>query len=149
MRCRLAAADAHRGHVEEDLVLAGGRQGHLAQLHRAGLESVPRGQWEAAVALNLSKYRTYRDIVLPQAIPPIVPALGNYLIGIFKGEAHPYYAAPEHKFNPLQHVTYVGLMYVTYPLLLLSGVALLFPGFLPQGLLGRRVVECMGLDVAE
>ena len=48
------------------------------------MEGVPGGQWEAARALNLSPYRTYRDIILPQAIPPIVPALGNYLIGIFK-----------------------------------------------------------------
>ena len=60
-----------------------------------------------------------------------------YLIGIFKGEPHPYHAAPEHKFNPLQHLTYVGVMYVMYPLLLLSGVALLFPGFLPRDVLGH------------
>lgn len=57
---------------------------YTSEVYRAGLDAVPRGQWEAATALNLSRYRTYRDIVLPQAIPPIVPALGNYLIGIFK-----------------------------------------------------------------
>ena len=60
-----------------------------------------------------------------------------YLLGIFKGEPHPYHASPEQKFNPLQHLTYVGVMYVMYPLLLLSGVALLFPDVLPRGLLGR------------
>jgi thiosulfate reductase cytochrome b subunit len=60
-----------------------------------------------------------------------------YLIGIFKGESHPYHTAPEHKFNPLQHLTYVGVMYLMYPLLLLSGVALLFPSFLPRDLLGH------------
>jgi polar amino acid transport system permease protein len=57
---------------------------YTSEVYRAGLDAVPRGQWEAAIALNLSPYRTYRDIILPQAIPPIVPALGNYLIGIFK-----------------------------------------------------------------
>lgn len=57
---------------------------YISEVYRAGLDAVPRGQWEAAAALNLSRYRTYRDIILPQAIPPIVPALGNYLIGIFK-----------------------------------------------------------------
>lgn len=57
---------------------------YISEVYRAGLESVPEGQWEASRALNLSQYRTYRDIVLPQAIPPIVPALGNYLIGLFK-----------------------------------------------------------------
>jgi len=66
----------------------------------------------------------------------ILRQLEWYLIGIFKGEPHPYHAAPEHKFNPLQHLTYVGVMYVMYPLLLLSGVALLFPGLLAKDVLG-------------
>jgi polar amino acid transport system permease protein len=57
---------------------------YTSEVYRAGLEGVNRGQWEAAIALNLSKYQTYRDIILPQAIPPIIPTLGNYLIGIFK-----------------------------------------------------------------
>jgi len=55
-----------------------------AEVYRAGLQAVPRGQWEAAKALNLSTYRTYRRIIIPQSLPPIVPALGNYLIAIFK-----------------------------------------------------------------
>jgi polar amino acid transport system permease protein len=45
---------------------------------------VPRGQWEAAIALNLGQTTTFRDIILPQALPPIVPALGNYLVALFK-----------------------------------------------------------------
>jgi polar amino acid transport system permease protein len=57
---------------------------YTSEVYRAGLDGVPRGQWEAARALNLGAWRTYRDVILPQAIPPIVPALGNYLIGIFK-----------------------------------------------------------------
>lgn len=55
-----------------------------AEVYRAGLQAVPRGQWEAAMALNLSTYRTFRRIIIPQSLPPIVPALGNYLIAIFK-----------------------------------------------------------------
>jgi len=57
---------------------------YCSEVYRAGLDGIPRGQWEAAVALNLSPYRTYRDIIVPQAIPPVVPALGNYLIAMFK-----------------------------------------------------------------
>lgn len=57
---------------------------YTSEVYRAGLQGVGRGQWEAAAALNFSPYRTYRDIVLPQAIPPVVPALGNYLIAMFK-----------------------------------------------------------------
>lgn len=57
---------------------------YCAEVYRAGLENVPRGQWEAATALNLTPLATYRDIILPQAIPPIIPALANYLVALFK-----------------------------------------------------------------
>lgn len=57
---------------------------YTSEVYRAGLEGVYRGQWEAAIALNLSPFRTYRDVILPQAIPPIVPPLGNYLVAMFK-----------------------------------------------------------------
>lgn len=57
---------------------------YCSEVYRAGLESVPRGQWEASIALNLSPYITFRDIIIPQAIPPVVPALGNYLVALFK-----------------------------------------------------------------
>lgn len=57
---------------------------YTAEVYRAGINAVSRGQWEAARALNLSRFATYRDVVLPQAIPPIIPALGNYLIAMFK-----------------------------------------------------------------
>ncbi len=57
---------------------------YCSEVYRAGLDGIPRGQWEASIALNLSPYHTFRDIILPQAIPPVVPALGNYLVALFK-----------------------------------------------------------------
>lgn len=57
---------------------------YCSEVYRAGLESVPEGQWEAARALNLGRWRTLRAIILPQALPPVVPALGNYLVAMFK-----------------------------------------------------------------
>lgn len=57
---------------------------YCAEVYRAGIEAVPRGQWEAATALNMSRWRTTVGVVLPQAIPPVVPALGNYLVAMFK-----------------------------------------------------------------
>jgi polar amino acid transport system permease protein len=57
---------------------------YCSEVYRAGFENVHRGQWEASIALNLSTWRTFRDIILPQALPPVVPALGNYLIALFK-----------------------------------------------------------------
>jgi polar amino acid transport system permease protein len=55
-----------------------------SEVFRAGFEAVPKGQWEACTALNLGRYRTLRDVIVPQMLPPIVPSLGNYLIVIFK-----------------------------------------------------------------
>jgi polar amino acid transport system permease protein len=57
---------------------------YVAEVYRAGLNAVPRGQWEAAKALSLSPWHAYRDIILPQAVRPIIPALGNYLVAMFK-----------------------------------------------------------------
>jgi polar amino acid transport system permease protein len=57
---------------------------YTAEIYRAGLEAVPRGQWEAAAALDLSARQTLRHVILPQAIPPVVPALGNRFIALFK-----------------------------------------------------------------
>jgi thiosulfate reductase cytochrome b subunit len=50
-----------------------------------------------------------------------------YAFGMFKGETHPYPVTMERKFNPLQKITYVLAMYVGVPLLIISGIALLFP----------------------
>lgn len=60
---------------------------YCSEVYRAGIEAVDSGQWEACTALNLSPARSWTAIVLPQAIPPVVPGLGNYLIGMFKDTA--------------------------------------------------------------
>jgi polar amino acid transport system permease protein len=57
---------------------------YCSEVYRAGFDNIPRGQWEAATALNLDLWTTFRDIIVPQAIPPTVPALGNYLVALFK-----------------------------------------------------------------
>jgi polar amino acid transport system permease protein len=57
---------------------------YTSEVYRAGLESVLRGQIEAARALDLTPMRIFRVIVLPQAVPRIIPALGNYLVSIMK-----------------------------------------------------------------
>ncbi len=57
---------------------------YTSEVYRAGLEAVPRGQWEAALALNMPGWLTYRDVVVPQAVPRVVPALGNYLVSMLK-----------------------------------------------------------------
>jgi polar amino acid transport system permease protein len=57
---------------------------YTSEVYRAGIEAVPRGQWEAATALSLPRSRVWTGVVLPQAIPRVIPALGNYVISMFK-----------------------------------------------------------------
>ncbi|MGF6532401.1 ectoine/hydroxyectoine ABC transporter permease protein EhuD [Paraburkholderia sp. GAS33] len=57
---------------------------YLAEVYRAGIAAVPRGQIEAAKALGMSRRKMLRLIVLPQAIRVVIPPLGNYGISLFK-----------------------------------------------------------------
>ncbi|MDQ8738612.1 ectoine/hydroxyectoine ABC transporter permease subunit EhuD [Paenibacillus sp. LHD-38] len=57
---------------------------YMSEVFRSGIDAVPRGQWEAATALHLSKRKTWLSVILPQALPPVIPMMGNYLIVIFK-----------------------------------------------------------------
>ena len=57
---------------------------YLSEVYRGGLESVPKGQWEACASLSMSMRQTYVRVIIPQALPPSVAGMGNYLVGIFK-----------------------------------------------------------------
>jgi len=96
----------------------------LSEVYRAGLDSVPKGQWEACRALNLSASRTYFRIIIPQAVPPSLPAMGNYLIGIFKDSAmlaviavaellHTATAIGAETYRFLEPYTLVGLIFLS------------------------------------
>lgn len=57
---------------------------YMTEIFRAGIQSVTRGQWQAASALGMSYFQTLRLIVLPQAIKLIIPAVGNQFIAMQK-----------------------------------------------------------------
>lgn len=59
-----------------------------------------------------------------------------YLYGIFKGEPHPYHASLDNKFNPLQQLTYFGIMFFAFPIVIISGWFLFFPEYAPEEILG-------------
>ena len=60
---------------------------YSAMIYGAGIDNVDRGQWDAATALNYSRMHAWIYVILPQAVPPMVPALANLLIGMFKESA--------------------------------------------------------------
>jgi general L-amino acid transport system permease protein len=57
---------------------------YLAEIIRGGLQSIPKGQYEAADALGLSYARKMRLVILPQALTTVIPPLVNTFIGTFK-----------------------------------------------------------------
>lgn len=57
---------------------------YLAEVYRAGIDAVPKGQWEACTALSLPRRRVWRAVVLPQAVRNVLPPLGNYAVSMFK-----------------------------------------------------------------
>ena len=57
---------------------------YLAEIFRGGLQSVPRGQYDAAKVLGFTKIQTFFKIVLPQVIKIVVPSFGNEVINLVK-----------------------------------------------------------------
>jgi polar amino acid transport system substrate-binding protein len=55
-----------------------------SEIYRAGITSVPRGQWEAAHSLGMSNTVTFRRIILPQALRVVLPPTTNDLVAMFK-----------------------------------------------------------------
>ncbi|WP_433859900.1 ectoine/hydroxyectoine ABC transporter permease subunit EhuD [Streptomyces kronopolitis] len=105
---------------------------YTSEVYRAGIDGVPPGQWEAATALSLPRRRTWIAVILPQAFRRVVPALGNYVIAMFKDtpllagitvadmlfQANSISATT---FDYLEPITVVGVLFVviSYPTSLL------------------------------
>ncbi|KII79417.1 amino acid ABC transporter permease [Vibrio renipiscarius] len=60
---------------------------YTAEILRAGLNGVPKGQFEAAKTLGLSSYSTYKDVILPQVIQRTLPPLTNEVVSLIKNSS--------------------------------------------------------------
>ncbi|HQO49337.1 MAG TPA: cytochrome b/b6 domain-containing protein [Bacteroidales bacterium] len=73
-------------------------------------------------------------------VQQIMKQISYYVVGTFKGEHTPFPVNEKRKFNPLQKLTYVGAMYMLVPIIILTGLALLFPEFIVE-----KVLEFSGI----
>jgi polar amino acid transport system permease protein len=80
----IKASDLLAGFVAGMLALGLSEAAYMAEIVRAGIQSIDPGQAEAAVALGLSRGQVLRRIVLPQAMRVIVPPTGNEVIAMVK-----------------------------------------------------------------
>ena len=106
---------------------------YCSEVYRAGIESVPRTQWEAATALSIGRGVTWRRIILPQAIARVVPALGNYLVAMFKDTPllsaitvvellQAAKIAGSETFRYVEPLTLVGILYLLLSLVSAAGI---------------------------
>jgi thiosulfate reductase cytochrome b subunit len=68
-----------------------------------------------------------------------------YLYGIFMGEPHPHHPSLKDKFNALQQLTYLQIMYLLMPVLIITGLFLLFPEYAPDKFLGAGGIWPMAI----
>lgn len=106
---------------------------YIAEIIRAGIQSVDKGQTEAARSLGMGSFLTYREIILPQAIKNILPALGNEFIVLIKetaivsmvGIADLMYSAgivQSKTFQPIPPLMVAMVIYLILTLLLSKGM---------------------------
>ena len=57
---------------------------YFAEIYRSGIQSMPRGQYEAAEVLGYSRSQTFFRIILPQVVKRILPAMGNEIVTLVK-----------------------------------------------------------------
>lgn len=96
---------------------------YVGEIYRAGIESIPRGQMEAARSLGMSYVQAMRYIILPQAIRTILPPLGNEFVALLKDSSLVSVVAVadmtrrgremiNQKFIPIETWTMVALLYL-------------------------------------
>jgi His/Glu/Gln/Arg/opine family amino acid ABC transporter permease subunit len=104
-----------------------------AEIFRAGLEAVPRGQHEAALSCGLSPAQTVRFVIVPQALRIAFPALGNNLVSLVKnsslvstiGMVELMFVANDISFNNFRTFEIYGSTAVLYVILVLALTRLL------------------------
>lgn len=118
------------------IALAVGYGAYLAEVYRAGIESIERGQMEAGRSLGMSYGQTMRRIILPQAIRRVLPPLGNDFIAILKDSSLVSAIAVEEltqlgrlqaarTFDQFRTLNAVAVLYLILTLLLSLGVRMI------------------------
>ena len=107
---------------------------YFAEIYRGGIQSIPRGHYEAAEVLGYSRSQTFMKIVLPQVIKRILPAMGNEVITLVKDTSLCFVLALAEMFTIVKQIVASQVSMVPFIL-----AALVYWGFtiLVEFLLGR------------
>lgn len=122
---------------------------YLAEIYRAGLQAIDSGQREAAQMLGLRRAQVMRDVILPQAVPIVLPPMGNYLVSLLKDTSiASLISAPELMLRsrdlagtyylPMEYYLLAGAMYLIMAWPMMHGVRRLERRFARGRLQGGR-----------
>lgn len=78
-------------------------------------------------------------------IKKIIKQVKFYLMGIFNRDKHPFHQDDKQKFNPMQQLSYIGVMFVLMPIIIVSGWLLMFPEFAPTEFFGMGGIWPMAI----
>ncbi len=101
---------------------------YVAEIIRAGLQSLPQGQWDAAAAMGFSRRQQFSLVLLPQALPLMLPPLAGQYVSIFKDSAlAALISVPELTFQGMEIVAITRLPFEAWILILMLylGISLL------------------------
>ena len=107
---------------------------YMSEIYRAGIQSIPKGQAEAARSLGMTSFQSMRHVILPQAIRVVLPPVGNEFIALLKDSCLVSVVAVADltrrgrefmavHFNPIEVWTMVALLYLVMTLFSARGVA--------------------------
>ena len=107
---------------------------YMSEIYRAGIQSIPKGQVEAARSLGMTHFQAMRHVTLPQAIRVVLPPVGNEFIALLKDSSLVSVVAVADltrrgrefmavHFNPIEVWTIVALLYLVMTLFAARGVA--------------------------
>jgi polar amino acid transport system permease protein len=113
--------------IQGIIALAIGYGAYLAEIYRAGIQAVSRGQIEAARSLGMNYFQAMRLVILPQALRVVLPPLGNDLVSMLKDSALTSAISVKeltlwtrqrsaNTFRPLEHWTMAALLYLVMTL---------------------------------
>jgi His/Glu/Gln/Arg/opine family amino acid ABC transporter permease subunit len=123
---------------------------YLAEVYRAGIQAVDSGQREAAQMLGLRRSQVMREVILPQAVPIVLPPMGNYLVSLLKDTSiASLISAPELMlrsrdlagtyYQPMGYYLLAGAMYLIMAWPMMHGVRWLERYFARGQLQGGRI----------
>ena len=107
---------------------------YMTEIYRAGIQSIPKGQSEAARSLGMTHFQSMRHIILPQAVRVVLPPVGNEFIALLKDSSLVSVVAVADltrrgrefmatHFNPIEVWTMVALLYLIMTLITSRGVS--------------------------